>query len=143
MEENQGANDQEMQEKYMKVESLNKEYEQIYNQLKDMNNRSSELDNLKESLDNIENSESYSQLGFGIFVASKVVDKNTFLVNIGKRLYVKMNKEQVKKFLDRKMNDLKNNISQLNKKKDELEKQLQNEVAELQNYQQSQSPQAS
>ena len=135
MEERQEITDQEMQEKYLKIELLNKEYEQLYNQINYMNSRTEELSDLKESLNNIENSESYSQLGLRVFVATKITDKDTFLVNIGKRLYVKMNKEKVKDFLERKINDLKYSASQLSQRKNELEKLLQKEVSELQSCQ--------
>jgi prefoldin subunit 5 len=126
---------QELQQKYLKVELLSREYEQVCTQEDLINNKTAELALLKKSIDKIENGESFSQIGSGIFVFSKIIDNNTFLVNIGKRLFVKMNKEEIKEHLDKKLRDLEKVFSNISERKKALESEIQRQVMELQSLQ--------
>lgn len=125
---------QEMQDKYLKVELLNRVYEQLCNQIDFINIRTQEIHTLKGSLDKLDNTESYSQLGSGIFVVSKITDKNNFLVNVGRKLYVKMSRDELEKFLDRRLSDLQTSLSKLVERKKELEIVLQKKISELQSF---------
>ncbi len=124
------------QEKYSQVESLNKEFEQVSDQLNLLNSELNESLTLKDSIDKIQEGSGFSQLGPGIFVPSEVTSNNIFLVNVGRKIFVKMNKEEVKKYLEKKSEDFKSVISQVSKRKEELQNEIQKQVLELQKLQQ-------
>ncbi len=123
------------QEKYSQVESLNKEFEQVSNQFNLLNSELNESLTLKDSIDKIQEGPGFSQLGPGIFVPSEVTSNNIFLVNVGRKIFVKMNKEEVKKYLEKKSEDFKSVISQVSKRKEELQNEIQKQVLELQKLQ--------
>ena len=109
--------EREAQEKYMQVELLNKELEQISVQFDFINSKLNESITLRDSIENIQEGPSFSQLGAGIFISSQVTDKNSFLVNIGRRIFVKMNKEEIQKNLEKKIDNFKSVLSQVLKRK--------------------------
>jgi len=123
--------EQEIKQKYLKVELLNKEYEQLCAKEDLINNKIAELLILKNSVDMVENRECYSQLGSGVFVFSQIIDNNNFLVNVGKKLFVRMNKNEVKNYLDKKLKDLEKVNSQISQRKKTLENEIQKQVTEL------------
>jgi prefoldin subunit 5 len=124
--------EQELQQKYLKVELLNREYEQLCAQEELIKSKIAELTILKNSIDKIENKEGFSQLGAGVLVSSKIIDSNTFLVNIGRKLFAKMNKNEVKEYLDKKLKDLEKVNSQISERKKALESEIQEQIIELQ-----------
>ncbi len=124
------------QEKYSQVESLNKEFEQVSDQLNLLNSELNESLTLKDSIDKIQEGSGFSQLGSGIFIPSEVTSNNIFLVNVGRKIFVKMNKEEAKKYLENKANNFKSVISQVSKRKEELQNEIQKQVLELQKLQQ-------
>jgi len=128
----------EIQEKYIQIELLNKELEQISVQLELMKSKLDELITLKNSINKIQKGEGFSQLGSGIFVSSNITTDNIFLVDVGRRFFVKMNKEEIHKYLEEKINNFKSAIPQISKRKSELQKEAQKQIFELQNLQSNQ-----
>lgn len=120
------------QERYLKIELLNREYEQLIAQISLIETKLSELNILRNSLDKLENSEGFSQLGEGIFIKSKIINNNLFLVHIGKKLFVEMDKEELKKYLDKKITDFEKVLSKLSEKKENINNEIQKEIIELQ-----------
>ncbi|HIE41407.1 MAG TPA: hypothetical protein EYP80_01960 [Candidatus Aenigmarchaeota archaeon] len=120
------------QERYLKIELLNRECEQLITQINLIETKLSELSILRNSLDKLENSEGFSQLGEGIFIKSKIINNNLFLVHTGKKLFVEMDKEELKKYLDKKITDFEKVLSKLSEKKENINNEIQKEIIELQ-----------
>ena len=127
----ENSKEQEIQRKYLKIELLNKEYEQLCVQEELIKNKIGELAMLKNSIDKIENKEGYSQVGAGVFVHSKIIDSDAFLVDIGKKLFARMNKNEVKEYLDKKLEYLKKINSQISERKKSVEEEIQKQIAEI------------
>lgn len=132
MVEKEEDRNREIQEKYLQVEMLNKEFEQISAQLNLLNSELNESLILKDSIDKILKGPGFSQLSSGIFVPSEITDDNTFLINVGRRIFVKMDKSEAKKYLEEKTNNYKSVISQVLKRKEELQNEIQKQMLELQ-----------
>jgi len=129
----------EIQEKYLQVEYLNKELEQISIQLEMMNSKLAESLLVRNSIENIKKTQSFSQLAMDIFVPSEITDDNTFLVNIGWKIFVKMKKEEIKRYLENKIDNFKSVISHISKRKSELQNEIQKQIFELQSLQSNQN----
>ncbi|OYT43347.1 MAG: hypothetical protein B6U88_01175 [Candidatus Aenigmarchaeota archaeon ex4484_56] len=121
----------ELQEKYIKAELLNKGLEQLTVQRNYIQINLEQISLLYASLDRLSEGDSYSQVGEDIYIKSKITSTDDFLVNVGKRIFVKMNKDELKKFLEEKKKKLENALLVTDKKSNEMVNELQKISAEI------------
>ncbi len=124
-----------LQERYVQIELLNKQLEQVSSQLELIKAKIEELFFVRNAVEKMFQGGGFSQLGTGVFIKSEFKDTNTFLINVGRNIFVKMNKEDAKNYLARKMEDIKSVHSHLTNKANELQKEIQEQVLELQKLQ--------
>ena len=124
-----------LQERYMQIELLNKQLEQISSQMGMLKMRIEELMSVGNAVEKASSGEGFSQIGTGIFIKSEFKDGDNFLINVGRNLFVKMNKKEASDFTNRKIEDMKTIHSHLGGKIDELQNEIQNQIQELQNTQ--------
>ena len=122
----------EIQKKYVQFELLGKELEQIESQKELVSAKAKELQVLRHSLDQLSKGEGFSQLGEGIFVPAKFTDTNTFIVDVGKKIYVKMNKLEAEKHLDRRVSEFGELMQKIEERSNELTCEIQSLAVELQ-----------
>ncbi|RIB35693.1 MAG: hypothetical protein BXU00_01180 [Candidatus Nanoclepta minutus] len=91
--------------------SLLEEYNAIVNKI-------SELKLIKKILNEfVSQEENFVNIGGMILAKVKILDDKKFLVNVGNRVFIEKNKEEIIKTIDK-------NIEQLEKKREELENLL-------------------
>ncbi|MGC9310447.1 MAG: prefoldin subunit alpha [Candidatus Aenigmatarchaeota archaeon] len=120
------------QQKYMQFEYLNRELEQINSQKEMVAYKIAELMTLRKSLGSLEKAEGFSQLGEGFYIPSKFTDPDSLLVDVGRKIFVKMPRADAEKHLDGKIKDLEGAISKIEKHFDALSNKIQALAVELQ-----------
>jgi len=122
----------ELQARYLQFEMMNRELEQFEAQRQVLDMKTKELKVLRESMDSVIEGEGFSQLGEGFYVPSKFTDSNTYLVDIGMKIFVKMNKNDAKKYLDKKVREFDDVLKKIDDHRNCLMEELQRQAMELQ-----------
>lgn len=128
-------NESQLQERYIQIELLNKQLEYVSSQLELVKVKIEELFSVRNAVEKMFKGEGFSKLGAGVFIKSEFKDTNTFLINVGRNIFVKMNKKDAENYLTIKIEDIKNIHLQLTNKADELQKEIQNQIIEVQKLQ--------
>lgn len=123
---------QELQAKYMQFEMMNRELEQFEAQRQMVDMKAKELKILREAVDYVVEGEGFSQLGEGIYVPSKFTDSNTYLVDIGMKIFVKMNKVEARKHLDKKLKEFDEVLTKIDEHSKSLSEEMQRQAMDLQ-----------
>jgi len=117
-------NQEGMQKKYLELQIIVQQINQLQQQLINIQNQLLELNNLRENLNNIkdlkENTESFASLGYNIFIKTKVQDTNELLVNVGSNVFVIKNIEETNSLINSQMKQLELIIRELEDKLNEL-----------------------
>jgi len=104
--------EQDMQEKLMKMQMLEQQMTSIQKQLQQLEGQLMDLDATKESLDGLKNSEKGSEMlsmvSPGIFVKTGLTDNKEVVINVGAGVAVKKNIEDAKKLVDEQIEEVKN-----------------------------------
>ncbi|MCK4429145.1 MAG: prefoldin subunit alpha [Candidatus Aenigmarchaeota archaeon] len=124
-----------LQERYVQIELLNKQLEQISSQIGMLKMRIEELMSVGNAVEKASPGEGFSQIGTGVFIKSEFKDTDAFLINIGKNIFVKMNKKEALDFINRKIEDMKTIHSHLANRIGELQNEIQGQIQELQKIQ--------
>lgn len=124
-----------LQEKYLQIEMLNNEFEQVCSQGNVIGSRLNELVFFKDSVSKLTKGVGFSQLGSGIFVPSEIKEDNKFLVDVGKKLYVNMTKKELESFLEKRIDSFKSVMSEIDKRQKQLQKEIQSAYTEIQGLQ--------
>ncbi|MCK4729839.1 MAG: hypothetical protein KAT28_00825 [Candidatus Aenigmarchaeota archaeon] len=134
------VNQEELQKKaqeiYMHIEMLNKEFEQISMQYDVINSKIEESAKLRKDVNGLIAGEGFSRMGSGVLVPSTITEDNSFLVNVGKKLFVKMNKVEVDKHIEEKIKGMESVLPKVLSRKKELQDNIQKHMLELQTLQQ-------
>ncbi len=134
------ANQEELQKKaqeiYMHIEMLNKEFEQISMQYDVISSKIKESAKLRKDVKGLVAGEGFSKIGSGILVPSTITDDNSFLVNVGRKLFVKMDKTEVDKHVKEKIKDMEAVLPKVVERRKELQDNIQKHMMELQILQQ-------
>ncbi|MEM5828278.1 MAG: prefoldin subunit alpha [Candidatus Aenigmatarchaeota archaeon] len=72
------------------------------------------LKNSLESLDAIKQAEIFLPIGNNIFVRAEVKDFDNLIVGVGSNIFIEMNVNQAKEFLERKIKKLEEEIAEVN-----------------------------
>ncbi len=119
-------------QRYVELQMLDQQIQNIQKQLQVVENQLIELVITKQGLNELGEakigSETLSPIANGIFVKSNIKDKNELIVNVGSNVAVKKTREEVKKMIDRQLNEVK-------KVQNELLVQLQKSSIEAQKIQ--------
>ncbi len=124
------------QEIYMHIEMLNKEFEQISMQYDVINSKIEESAKLRKNVKGLIAGEGFSKMGSGVLVPSTITDDNSFLVNVGRKLFVKMNKAEVDKHVGERIKGMEAVLPKVMSKRKELQDNIQRHMLELQTLQQ-------
>ncbi len=124
------------QEIYMHIEMLNKEFEQISMQYEVINSRIEESVKLRKDVKGLIAGESFSRIGSGVLVPSTITEDNSFLVDVGKKLFVKMDKAEVDKYIGEKIKGLESVLPKVSSRRKELQDNIQKNMLKLQMLQQ-------
>ena len=124
------------QEIYMHIEMLNKEFEQISMQYDVINSKIEESAKLRKNVKGLIAGEGFSKMGSGVLVPSTITDDNSFLVNVGRKLFVKMNKAEVDKHVGERIKGMEAVLPKVVSKRKELQDNIQRHMLELQTLQQ-------
>jgi prefoldin alpha subunit len=92
----QNSNDS--QKKYLELQIIIQQINQIQEQISNLNNQVVELNELKKGINLIKdvknNTESFVPVGFNIFAKAKLENANELLVNVGSNIFVMKNIEE-------------------------------------------------
>ncbi|RLI98901.1 MAG: hypothetical protein DRP06_04530 [Candidatus Aenigmatarchaeota archaeon] len=124
------------QEIYMHIEMLNKEFEQISMQYDVINSKIKESAKLRKDVKGLIAGEGFSKMGSGVLVPSIITDDNSFLVNVGRKLFVKMDKIEVDRHIEEKIKGMESVLPQVSGRRKELQDNIQKHMLELQTLQQ-------
>lgn len=124
----------ELQAKYIQFELLGRELEQIEAQRQLVDLKAKELKILRDSIDHITKGEGFSQLGEGIYVPSKFTETDSFIIDIGKKIFVKMDKPGAKKYLDKKVKEFDEALEKIDSRCQEISIEIQRQAADLQGF---------
>lgn len=120
----------------MQLSMIQEEAKKLEEQLSIITQQTREFEMLKESLDNIENIKSekfLASLGKGVFVESKVENKE-FFVNVGNNVVLKKNAKETKEIIDKQIKELNNIKNQIEKAIENLNAELQHVIEEAQKH---------
>jgi len=103
-------NKEEIQKKYLELQIIANQINQIQQQINLMQNQILELKNLKENILNFNNikvgSASYSPIGSNIFVKSKIEDNKEFLVSVGSNVLVAKSMDETKVLIEKQADEI-------------------------------------
>ena len=135
-----GKNKEEIQEKYLELQTLNQQVEQLGEQLKALHQQVAELEMIDaglEELNNNKNDETYVSLGSGVFAKAKLKDKDKILLNVGSNILVEKDSKDAKKVVETQVDGIKkalikmeNNMNSWNERIVEIQTELQGLVKE-------------
>ncbi|MBW2968918.1 prefoldin subunit alpha [Candidatus Woesearchaeota archaeon] len=132
MTEKKDINTQELQQKYMKLQTNNQQLQQLQQQLQAVQNQLVEVQTILLALDDIAKTEvgkeMFVPLSSGIFVKAEIKDNKMLKVNVGSNTVVEKSVQDTKALLDRQILDL-------NKLNDELTSQYAKVVSDAEKLQ--------
>ena len=122
-------------QRYMQLQMITNQLSQLQEQFRMIDNQIAELEIIKNSIDELQDikigSEILTPLSNGIFVKSELKDNKNFIVNIGAGVTVSKKQDQLREFLDKQSNyikqvqiDLLTNIQSLNLQADYIKKEI-------------------
>ncbi len=110
-------NKEDLQKKYLELQILVNQINQIQQQIQIMQNQILELKNLEDNLKRFkeikENTEAYVPLGLNIFIKAKLADNKEFLVGVGNNALVVKNLEDTLLLIQSQINEVQNIINEL------------------------------
>jgi prefoldin alpha subunit len=120
------------EQKYIQIELLNQELEQLMSQREFVSMKAGELSILRDSVLKVEAGEGFAQLGEGVYVPAIFKDTDRVLMDIGRNLFVKMKKEDAKGFLLEKSEAFTQALAKMDGRIEDLSMQMQKIAMELQ-----------
>jgi len=132
MDEKKDINTQDLQNKYIQLQSNNQQLQQLQQQLQAVQNQLVEVQTILLALDDIAKTEvgkeMFVPLSSGIFVKAEIKDNKMLKVNVGSNTVVEKSVQDTKALLDRQILDL-------NKLNDELTSQYAKVVSDAEKLQ--------
>ncbi len=103
-------NKEEIQKKYLELQIIANQINQLQQQISLMQNQILELKNLRENILRFNEvklgSLSYSPIGSNIFVKSKIEDNQEFLVSVGSNVLVAKSADETRILIERQINEI-------------------------------------
>ena len=128
----------EVQKKYLELQILINQINQVQQQILAIQNQMLELRNLKENIGKIKdikiNSESYVPLSSNILIKAKIIDNNEFLVAVGNNVLVPKTVEETSELVEKQIKEIGDIILELEAQLNELDnkgKEVQDEIMDL------------
>ena len=110
--------EQDIQKKYMEYQALEQHINQLQQQLMAVNEHMHELLSLSESLGQISKTKpktnSFSQLGPGVFIESEIKNTKRLLMNVGANIAVFKSVDEVKSAVENQLSEMHNVINKIN-----------------------------
>lgn len=105
-----------VQEKYLELKLLEKQINQIQQQISIFNNQIMEFRELIQNLNTLkqtkQDTEIFSSLGAGIFIKAEIKDTKEVLMNVGSNTFVTKNIEEADKLVNKQITDITDAIKQ-------------------------------
>jgi len=106
-----------IQEKYIMLQLIAGQLAELEKEIQMVEQKRVELITLRRSLDNLSNTKSeaksFSALGLGLYIPSKVMSNEDLLVNVGSNVLVKKSQSDVKALLDSQLEQAQLAVSQM------------------------------
>lgn len=129
-------NDQELQEKYVLYQILSQTLETLKQQVQLLENQKMDIQITRDALNDVGKLKGENEimipLGSGCYAKGRILDGNSFLVNIGSGVVIGKDSKEMQAFLDAKQNELDDagrqvtdEIAKANQKLDELSVEIQ------------------
>lgn len=97
----------ELQEKYMMLQLIDAQIQEIEKEVAAIENRNAELVKLKDNLGSLnmakKGNKNYSPLGLGIYIENELSNAKEVLVNVGSNIFVKKDMESAQVLLDNQL----------------------------------------
>lgn len=111
---------EDLQKKYLELQIIIQQINEIQQQLPNIQNQVLELRSLKENITSLkeikENTESFTPIGYNIFTKAKLQNTNGLLVNVGANIFVIKTVEEAKELIDTQIEEIQNIIKELENK---------------------------
>jgi len=102
---------QELQKKYLELQFLDQQINQIRQNIMLLENQSIEMQNLIDNIGEIKNtkksSKTFSPVGAGFYIESEIKDTSNLLVNVGSNIMIKKSTEEAKTMVAQQEEELK------------------------------------
>jgi prefoldin alpha subunit len=129
-------NEQELQQMYMQLQQIDAQIQEIDKELRLIEQKRVEFLKLSEDLEKVNsskaNSNSFSNVGAGIFAETKLTNTKEFMINVGANTYVKKSLKEVQSLLNTQSAELEKAEVQLQQNMQMLNMQAQIIQAEMQ-----------
>ncbi len=116
---------EDLQKKYLELQIIVQQINQIQQQLSNVQDQIFELNNLNESLNSIkdikENTESFAPVGFNIFLKTKLQNTDELLVNVGSNVFITKTIDETNSLVNSQKEQIELIIKELEEKLNELE----------------------
>src|SRR3989344_4490845 len=121
------SDDKILQQKYMELQTLNQQVQQLHQQSSILEQQHKELISLSQHLDELDkvksNSKMYAPLGGGLYVEGIITETKKVLTNVGACVVVPKTIAETKQIIEEQIDDLQKVIVQIEKKVQEFMKQ--------------------
>ncbi len=120
------AAEKNQQQKYLELQTLNQQIQQLHQQSEVLQQQRTELLTLSQSLDELDKvkaqSKMYAPLGGGLYVEGVITETKKILTNVGASVVVPKTIEETKQIIEEQIDDLQNVIEQVENKVQEFMK---------------------
>ncbi|MEK6907496.1 MAG: prefoldin subunit alpha [Nanoarchaeota archaeon] len=131
---------EDFQKKYLELQIIIQQINQVQQQLNNVQNQILELNNLKESIISLkdikDDTDSFAPVGFNIFTKTKLKNTDELLVNVGSNVFVTKSIDETNELVDSQIKQIGLIIKELENKLTELERTgelVQNEILQSSN----------
>ena len=129
-------NEEQLQQMYMQLQQIDTQIQQLDTELKTIEQKKAEFSKLAEDLGKISqakvNSNTFSNIGAGIFAGAKLTNTKDFLINVGANTYVKKPVKDVQSLLKKQSKELETVQAQIQQNVQMLSMQAQIIQSEMQ-----------
>ena len=127
------ANSEKLKEKYVELSMLDAQIKQFQKELEKFDEKLMEVVSVRNDLDDLktvkQNTSIFVPVNQGIFVGAKIEDTDKLFVNVGGNIIVEKNVSEAKKLLD-------DQVSEMEKHREQIASELQKMFLKAQNLQQ-------
>lgn len=118
------AEEKGLQQKYLELQTLNQQMQQLHKQSAVLEQQRTELFELSQHLDELDKvkpkSKMYAPLGGGLYVEGVITETKKVLTNVGAGVVVPKTIEETKQIIEEQLDDLQNVIETVEKKVQEF-----------------------
>jgi len=123
----QKQSNEDIQKRYLELQIIIQQINQIQQQITTLNNQIIELNELKKGINSFkdikENTESFIPVGFNLFAKAKIQETNELLVNVGSNIFVMKTTEETVSLINSQVEQIDLILRELEDKLMQLERE--------------------